>query len=111
MLLEREDVSPNSADKGYRTPLSWAAGDGHGDIVEMLLEREDVAPGTADKYDGTPLSWAARNWCGGIMEMLLGRGIALLTLLTKKAEHLFSGQPGMGMGTLWRCFQNRRVSL
>jgi len=69
--------------------------------VNMLLEREDVAPNTADIYGGTPLSWAVRNGGGEIVEMLLGRGMALLSLWTKKAKHEYYGQPGKGMGSLW----------
>ena len=55
MLLDREDVSPSTADEGGRTPLLWAAGNGHEDVVKMLLELEDVTPNAADKNGRTPL--------------------------------------------------------
>jgi ankyrin repeat protein len=63
MLLERKDVNPNQADTEYgRTPLSWAAENGHEGVVKMLLERKDVNPNQADtEYGRTPLSWAAER--------------------------------------------------
>lgn len=38
MLLGREGVTPNTADKTSRTSLSWAAGHGHEIVVKMLWE-------------------------------------------------------------------------
>ena len=73
MLLEREDVTPNTTDTDGRTPLLWAAGKGHAGIVRMLLEREDVTPDTVDKVGRTPLSWAAGHGCEGNVKMLLER--------------------------------------
>jgi len=51
LLIEREDVNPNHADKDDQTPLSWAAGGGHEGVVKLLLEREDVDPNRPDKDD------------------------------------------------------------
>ena len=45
MLLEREGVNPDRPDTKYgRTPLSWAAENGHSEVVKMLLEREGAIP-------------------------------------------------------------------
>jgi len=74
MLLGREDINPNQADTKYgRTPLSWAAKEGHERIVKVLLGREDVNPNQADDYGWTPLSLAARKGHESIAKMLLGR--------------------------------------
>ena len=54
-----------------RTPLSWAAGYGHEEVVRMLLERNDVNPNTADKDGQTPLSWATRKGHGAVVRLLL----------------------------------------
>ena len=57
MLLEREDVNPNQADsKSGKTPLLWAAENGHEGVAKKLLEREDVNLNQADtKYSQTLL--------------------------------------------------------
>ena len=73
MLLEREDVAPDTPDHGGRTPLSWAAEGGHLDIVRIFLELGSIAPDTADKDGRTPLLWAAEHGYGAIVKMLLGR--------------------------------------
>ena len=73
MLLGRDDVTPDTADRDGRTPLSWAARNGYEDIVRMFLERVDVTPDSGDKDGRTPLSWAAGNRNGVIVKILLCR--------------------------------------
>ena len=72
MLLEREDINPNLADSKYgKTPLMWAADNGHSGAVKLLLEREDVNPNQADtEYGQTPLSWAAKNGHESVVKLL-----------------------------------------
>ena len=67
-------INLNTSDRGGRTPLSWAAGNGYEGIVKLLLEQEDVSPDTGGAVSGqTPLFWAARNGHDGIVELLLAR--------------------------------------
>ena len=75
MLLELEDVNPNTVDSlRGRTALSLAAEKGCDGVVKVLLEREDVNPNTGDSLFGrTPLLWAAENGCEGVVKMLLER--------------------------------------
>jgi len=74
ILLERNDVNPNTADTEYGlTPLSLAAKGGHVGVVRMLLERNDVNPEKAEKGTQAPLSWAAQNGHEGVVRMLLER--------------------------------------
>jgi len=73
ILLGRNDLDPDRADKRGRTPLSWAAEYGHEESVRMLLERDDVNPHNVDKSGQTPLSWAAKNGHGKIVGMLSQR--------------------------------------
>lgn len=50
ILLEREDVSPNNADKYGGTPLLCVAELEAVDIAKILLDRAaDLTPKTADK--------------------------------------------------------------
>jgi ankyrin repeat protein len=52
-----------------RTPLSWAAGEGHGAVSELLLETVDV--NSEDTYGQTPLSWACQNAEESVAKLLL----------------------------------------
>jgi len=74
LLFGRRYVNPDSSSQFCRTPLSWAAGNGHEVTVKLLLEREDVNPNTLDtEYGRTPLLWAVRNSHEGTVKLLLGR--------------------------------------
>ena len=61
MLLGRDDVNPNTPDHSGRTPLCWAAENGHEGVVIILLARDDINPDTADNWGQTALSCAVRN--------------------------------------------------
>ncbi|KAF2807096.1 purine and uridine phosphorylase [Mytilinidion resinicola] len=59
-LLE-DGIDVESKDSFRRTPLSWAAGNGHEAVVELLLATGKVE---------TPLSWAAENGHEAVVELL-----------------------------------------
>ena len=59
LLLERNDVNPNIADRYGETPLLIAACEGNEQVVKMLLGCNDVNPNTAESGGKTPLSMAA----------------------------------------------------
>lgn len=54
-LVNREEINADKTDPNGRSALSWAAGNGHGDIVNLLLSWEDVEPGLGDIDGKTPL--------------------------------------------------------
>ena len=74
-LFGRRSANPSTPDIGDgRTPLSWAAENGHEGIVKLLLGRKYVNPNTPDTmYGQTPLFWAAVNAHEGTVKLLLDR--------------------------------------
>lgn len=57
-----------------RTPLSWAAEQGHQGIAQLLVEASKADAHAKDKYDRTPLFWAAKNGHKGILKLLVETG-------------------------------------
>lgn len=71
LLLEREHINLNTADTKYgRTPLWWAAKDGHEGIVRLLLDREDVNPEIPALDGTTALRLAASGGHVGVVQLL-----------------------------------------
>ena len=65
LLLQREEVNPESRNNFGRTPLSYAAESRSEGAVELLLERGEVNPESRDNSGRTPLSHAAGAYRGG----------------------------------------------
>jgi ankyrin repeat protein len=78
--LLRNGYDADVKDSYGRTPLSWAAGNGHEAVVKLLLEK-GVELETKDKsnYGQTPLSWAAGNGHEAAVKLLLEKGAELET--------------------------------
>ena len=73
-LIKMECYDINEGDFSGCGPLTWAARNGHEEVVKILFGREEVNPDTPDNDDRTPLLFAAWNGHGGVMKILLGRG-------------------------------------
>lgn len=58
-------ANPDISDKQGRTPLSWPAERGHGNIASLLFNSKRVNPDSADNDGYTPLFWAAGLWRAG----------------------------------------------
>jgi ankyrin repeat protein len=72
-LLEKGH-DPSSTDTWGRTPLSWAARNGHEAAVKLLRAQEGVDPDSKDfGYGQTPLSLAAGNGHEAIVKLLLAQ--------------------------------------
>jgi ankyrin repeat protein len=60
MFLARTDVNVDSKDRNGRTPLSFAAEQGHVSAVKLLLARNDIDTDSKDDDGRTPLSFAVK---------------------------------------------------
>jgi len=72
-LFQNED-DPNVKDTYGRTPLWWAAANGHEAVVKLLLDKEGVDPDSKGSYyNRTPLSRAAKNGHEAVVKLLLDK--------------------------------------
>ena len=72
VILDWADL--DSKDTVGRTPLSWAAENGHEGVVKLLLDTGKTEVDSKDTFGQTPLSWAARNGYEGVVKLLLDTG-------------------------------------
>ena len=72
-LVEVEGCDINWEDCVGNTPLVWAAGNGHEEVVKILLGRGDINPNKPDKFGRTPLWRATRNGHERVVQALLRR--------------------------------------
>lgn len=57
------------------TPLSWAAGNGYNDVVNLLLTKDSIDPDLKDnQYSRIPLSWATEKGHEAVVKLLLETG-------------------------------------
>jgi ankyrin repeat protein len=74
MTLLNMDHHAGCRDSHSRTPLSRAAENGHGAVVELLLAKDSVGLDSKDdEYGRTPLSWAAMNGHEAVVGLLLAK--------------------------------------
>ena len=73
LLIDRDDINPNSKDSRGITPLSIAVKCGHVAVSKLLLEREDVDANSKDYFGETPLFAAATKGLVAIVKLLLTR--------------------------------------
>ena len=74
--VEIDKAEVNLKDDSGRTPLSWAAQNGHESTIKLLLVTGKADVDSKDDYGGTPLSWAAENGREAVIKLLLATGKA-----------------------------------
>ena len=68
-----EGCGADMVDASGRTPLAWAAENGHEGIVKLLLDRKEVNPDSKDNHGQTPLQRAAEGGHEEVVKLLLDR--------------------------------------
>lgn len=71
ILLRMDDVELNCMDIHSRTPLSWAASEGHIEVVRQLLAKDGVDFNSKDNRGLTPFAWAVEMDHIQIVKILL----------------------------------------
>ncbi|KAK1770374.1 vegetative incompatibility protein HET-E-1 [Phialemonium atrogriseum] len=70
-MADQAGTDIDARDESGKTPLSWAARNGHEAVVRLLLATGKVNVDSKDEDDKTPLSWAAENGHDAIVRLLL----------------------------------------
>ena len=73
VLINAEGYQVEQRDCVGRTPLAWAAENGHEGVIEILLERETIDLNRPDVYGQTPLGSAAIAGYERVVKILLER--------------------------------------
>jgi FOG: Ankyrin repeat len=74
LLTIAQDIDPDQRDNEGRTPLSYAAEDGHTEVVKTLLREGRVDAERHDKFGQTALSLAASQGHTEVVKTLLREG-------------------------------------
>ena len=73
----QERVEADAKNTYGRTPLSYAAENGHEAVVKLLFEKGADLESKDNEFGRTPLSWAARNGHEAVVKLLLEKGADL----------------------------------
>jgi hypothetical protein len=77
MALLKNRHNPDIKDTYDRSPLSWAAENGHEAVVKLLLEKGAELESKDKRWGRTPLSWAAEKGHEAVVKLLLKKGAEL----------------------------------
>jgi hypothetical protein len=73
IALLKHGHEPDSKDSYDRTPLSYAAENGHEAVVKLLLAKDGVNLNYMDQFDETPLLFAVENGHEAVVKLLLAK--------------------------------------
>ncbi len=73
-LFKRKAVNTNATNEDGRTPLSWAAKNGHEAVVKLLLDSGKVDVNLKNSSGDTPLSLAVQRGHEAVVKLILDSG-------------------------------------
>jgi len=73
LLVDIDFTGVNQSDDAGRTPLTYAAANGHEQVLKVLLDQTDAGINYSDKLGLTPLLWAACGDSEEVMRLLVER--------------------------------------
>jgi len=93
-------------DKNGKTPLFWAAYEGHVEAMKLLLDKDSQLISKCGNDGETPLHLTAHGGHVQAMKFLLEKKLDLSQNVIKMTELLFFGQLMKGMWKLESIFSN-----
>lgn len=109
LLNSSEDSRINAKDIPYgKTALSYAAENGHKEIVEVLISTKAVVVDSLDDEGRTPLSYAAARGHEGIVQTLINTEGVTIDLPDKYGQTPLSHAAGEGHGGIVQTLINTK---
>ena len=99
-ILSRHVQSLDMKDSYSRTPLSWAAENGHEAVLKLLLDKGAELETRDTRYSQTPLSWAVQYGREAVVKLLLEKGAELETRDTEYCQTPLSWAVRYGHGAV-----------
>jgi ankyrin repeat protein len=98
-------VDVDAKDGDGRTPLCWAAHNGHEAIVRLLVATSKVDVNVKDADGRTPLSWAAENGRASVVKLLLTvEGVNVNSKDNNGRTVILGGRPDSSASSPQLCF-------
>jgi ankyrin repeat protein len=91
--LARDDIDVNSKDECSRSPLSFAAENGHLEVTKLLLARDDIDVNSKDNRGQSPLAYAGHSEIVQLFKARTTTGLSSLNDVVASRATMFSSYP------------------